>query len=74
VKVGELAIRIGKRVVGIVIMIASKFPNASFGLILGLLVGVLVSAIPLIGGVLGALILPVVAVLGRHFSLFTQCF
>lgn len=64
VKVGDLVIRVGKRIVEIVIMIASKFPNATFGLILGLLVGVLVSAIPLIGGFLGAFVLPIAAAFG----------
>ena len=59
-----MVIRVGKRIIEIVIMIASKFPNASFGLILGLLVGVLVSAIPLIGGLLGAFVLPIAAAIG----------
>jgi uncharacterized protein YacL len=64
IKVGDLVIRVGKRIVELVILIASKFPNATFGLVLGLLVGVLVSAIPLIGGLLGAFVLPIAAVFG----------
>jgi uncharacterized protein YacL len=64
VKVGELVIRVGKRIVEIVILIASKFPNATFGLILGLLVGALVSSIPIIGGLLGAFVLPIAAAFG----------
>ena len=64
VKVGELVIRVGKRIIEIVIMIASKFPNATFGLLLGLLVGALVAAIPLIGGLLGAFVLPIAAAFG----------
>jgi len=64
VKVGDLVIRVGKRIVEIVILIASKFPNATFGLILGLLVGALVSAIPIIGGLLGAFVLPIAAAFG----------
>jgi len=64
VKVGDLVVRVGKRIVEIVVMIAAKFPNATFGLILGLLVGVLVAAIPVLGGILGAFVLPIAAAFG----------
>jgi hypothetical protein len=64
VRVGEMVIRIGKKIVEIVIMIASKFPNATFGLVLGLIVGALVTSIPLIGGLLGAFVLPIAAAFG----------
>jgi hypothetical protein len=64
VKVGDLVIRVGKRIVEIVVMIVSKFPNTTFGLVLSLLVGALVSAIPLIGGLLGAFVLPLAAAFG----------
>ena len=64
VRVGEMVIRIGKKIVEIVIMIVSKFPNATFGLVLGLIVGALVTSIPLIGGLLGAFVLPIAAAFG----------
>ena len=64
VRVGEMVIRIGKKIMEIVIMIASKFPNATFGLVLGLIVGALVTSIPLIGGLLGAFVLPIAAAFG----------
>ena len=64
VRVGEMVIRIGKKIVEIVLMIASKFPNATFGLVLGLIVGALVASIPLIGGLLGAFVLPIAAAFG----------
>ena len=64
VRVGEMVIRIGKKIVEIVIMIVSKFPNATFGLVLGLIVGALVKSIPLIGGLLGAFVLPIAAAFG----------
>ena len=59
-----MVIRIGKKIVEIVLMIASKFPNATFGLVLGLIVGALVASIPLIGGLLGAFVLPIAAAFG----------
>jgi hypothetical protein len=64
VRVGEMVIRIGKKIVEIVLMIASKFPNATFGLVFGLIVGALVASIPLIGGLLGAFVLPIAAAFG----------
>ena len=64
VRVGEMVIRIGKKILEIVIMITSKFPNATFGLVLGLIVGALVTSIPLIGGLLGAFVLPIAAAFG----------
>ncbi len=64
VKVGELVIRVGKRIVELVLMLVSKFPNATFGLILGLIVGALVAAIPLLGALLGGLVAPIAAIFG----------
>lgn len=64
VRVGEIVIRIGKRILEIVIMFTTRFPNASFGFLLGILVGALVSSIPLIGGLLGSFVLPIAAAFG----------
>ena len=64
VRVGEMVIRVGKKIVEVVLMIVSKFPNATFGLVLGLIVGALVTSIPLIGGLLGAFVLPIAAAFG----------
>ena len=64
IKVGDLIVRVGKRIIELVVMISAKFPNASFGLVLGLLVGVPVSAIPIIGAVLGSIAIPIAAVFG----------
>jgi len=64
VKVGDLVIRVGKRIVELVVMLVSKFPNATFGLILGLIVGALVAAIPLLGALLGGLVTPIATIFG----------
>ena len=64
IKVGELVVKIGKRIVEIVVMISAKFPNATFGMVLGLLVGVLVASIPILGAVLGSFAVPIAAVFG----------
>ena len=64
IKVGDFVIRVGKRIVEIIVMIATKFPNASFGLLLGLLIGALVASIPLLGFILGPFVTPIAAVFG----------
>lgn len=64
IKVGDLVVRVGKRIVEIVVMIASKFPNATFGLILGLLIGALIATIPLIGAFFAAIVAPLAAIFG----------
>ncbi len=64
VKVGELVVRVGKRIVEVAVMIATKFPNAAFGLILGLLAGALVAAIPIIGTFFAAILAPIAALFG----------
>ena len=64
VKVGDLIVRVGKRIVEIVVMIASKYPNATFGVILGLMVGMLVATIPILGAILGAFVTPIAIVFG----------
>lgn len=64
IKVGEMVIRIGKRIVELVIMIANKYPKASFGLALGLLVGALIASIPIMGALLGAFVTPIAAAFG----------
>ncbi len=73
VKVGDLIIRVGKRLVELVVMIVSKFPNATFGLILGLLVGALVAAIPLFGAILGAFVMPIAAIFGLAKGYIDDC-
>jgi hypothetical protein len=64
IKVGNFVIRVGKRIVEIIIMIATKFPKASFGLLLGLLIGALVASIPLLGFILGQFVTPIAAIFG----------
>lgn len=73
VKVGDLIIRVGKRLVELVVMIVSKFPNATFGLILGLLVGALVAAIPILGAILAAFVMPIAAIFGLAKGYIDDC-
>ncbi len=64
IKVGDLVVRVGKRIVELAVMMTAKFPHATFGLILGLLIGVLITAIPIFGPILGSLVVPLAAAFG----------
>ena len=64
IKVGEIVVRIGKRIIEIVLAIFKQYPHASFGALLGMLVGLLVSAIPILGALLGPLVMPITIAFG----------
>ena len=52
IKVGQTLIKIGKKVLEIVVMLASKYKHATVGLIIGALLAFLIGAIPLLGPLL----------------------
>ena len=64
IKVGDVVLRIGKRIVEIVFDIVKRFPNATFGLVLGVILSALIASIPIIGAILAPLLAPVLAVFG----------
>ena len=55
IKAGKVVIKIGKKILDILFAFIRAFPNITFGVIFGLVVGALVASIPLIGFVLGSL-------------------
>lgn len=55
VKVGKVILKIGRKIIDIVFAIIRAFPNITFGVIFGLIVGALITSIPVIGLVLGSL-------------------
>lgn len=64
IKTGRMIVKIGRKIVDVLLSIARQFPNLTFGVVFGLVVGLLVSAIPLIGAVLGSLALSISMALG----------
>ena len=64
IKVGDVVLRIGKRIIEIVFGIVKRFPNATFGLVLGVVLSVLIASIPIIGAILGPLLSPVLIAFG----------
>ena len=63
-KVGSTIIKIGQRIIELVLYIAKQFPNTTFGLILGIFLGLLVSSIPFIGAIFGTVLMPLAAAFG----------
>lgn len=64
IKVGEVVLRIGKRIIEIVFDVVKRFPNATFGLVLGVILSVLIASIPIIGAILAPLLAPVLIAFG----------
>ena len=64
VNVGGHIYRIGRKVVEIAIILATKFPEITFGLILASFINLLIAAIPLLGPVLTPIVGPLVTAAG----------
>ena len=64
IKVGDVVLRIGKRIIEIVFDIVKRFPNATFGFILGAILSTLIASIPIVGAILGPLTATVLIALG----------
>ena len=58
------AVRIGRKVVEIAIILATKFPAITFALILTSFINLLISAVPLIGPALAPIVGPLVTATG----------
>ncbi|MBC7737358.1 MAG: hypothetical protein H7245_09115 [Candidatus Saccharibacteria bacterium] len=63
-KVGEKIISVGRKVISFALDLVQRFPNTTFGLVVGLTLSVLVSSIPLLGLVLGPLLTPLFLAFG----------
>ena len=64
VNVGGRLYRIGRKVVEIAIILATKFPAITFALILTSFINLLIAAVPLIGPVLASIVGPLVTATG----------
>ena len=60
---GKVLIWIGRKILEVSLFLARNFPNATFGLVFGAVIGILISSIPIIGWLLGG-IAPLLAILG----------
>lgn len=75
-KVGDIILNIGKVVVDFFIKLIKKllqeFPNTVLGMIGGLLLGLLVSCIPVLGWILDALVIPLFVSIGGILGFITD--
>lgn len=62
--VGKVTIRIGRKILDVVLWLVREFPNATFGVIFGLVVGHLIGLIPIIGFLIGPLVGTILAAFG----------
>ena len=56
IRVGEVVVAIGRKVVDFAFELMKAFPNMVFGVIVGLIVAALVSSVPVIGALLAPLV------------------
>lgn len=64
IRIGDKLVKLGQKIIEITLAIANQFPNTTFGLLLGILIGMLASSIPILGALLGPFVLPLAAVFG----------
>ena len=63
VDAGKVVIWIGRKILDVVVFVGRHFPNATFGMVCGAVIGILIGSIPIIGSLLGG-ITPILAILG----------
>lgn len=64
IEAGEYIIKIGRKIIDYICKMLNEFPNATFGLVFGAIAGFLVSSIPILGFVLGAILAPLLMAFG----------
>jgi len=68
-KIGDLILNIGRKIVEVILYFIQKFPNMIIGTIIGFTIGSIISSIPVLGWALGWLILPLSTALGMGMGL-----
>jgi hypothetical protein len=63
-KVGEAALNVGRRIVGFILDLARRFPNTAFGVIVGVVITLLIAAVPFIGPFLAGFLGPLMIAFG----------
>ena len=72
VRVGNKVFHIGRKIIEIGIKLARQYPNTVFALIVASIIGLMIGAIPILGGVLGPILLPLLIALGLAFGFWTD--
>ena len=64
IRAGEFILNIGRKIIDFVCTVFKEYPSATFGMVFGGIVGFLITSIPIIGVVLGAIVTPIAIALG----------
>ena len=64
IDVGGKLVQAGRKILSFVFDLVQRFPNTTFGVLVGFVLTALVSSVPLLGPVLGALLGPLLIALG----------
>lgn len=64
INISNTVINIGRRIIELIVFFARSYPNTSIGVIVGSIIGISVTAIPLIGFLIGWLLQPLCIALG----------
>jgi len=62
--VGERIVAVGRKIISVAFDLVERYPNTTFGLVVGLTLSVLVSSVPLLGFLLGPLLTPLFLAFG----------
>ena len=72
IEVGKTIIKVGQKILEVVISLIKAYPNTTIGLVLGYFLGLLIASIPILGWVLGPIATPLLAALGAFHGLKTD--
>jgi len=69
IKVGNKVLQIGRKIIEVIITFIKKYPNATIGLIIGLVLSSLISSIPILGLILSPIVNLLLPLLGFTIGL-----
>lgn len=64
IRAGKVILKIGRKIIDFIFALMKSFPNITFGVIFGLVVGMLITSIPLLGILLGGLVTKLAVLFG----------
>lgn len=64
IRAGNAILKIGRKIIDLICKICSEFPKATFGMVFGAILGVLVGNIAVIGGALASIVGPILIAFG----------
>ena len=70
IKVGEVVLEVGRKIIEVLKVLVKAYPNTAAGLLVGSLIGLLLSSIPVLGWLLGWLLVPLFTALGLALGMW----